>query len=168
MAETLTQLKIRVEITGLLVGDNGAQQPVNRVYEYVFADGTGTNQAESYLWRENRNLNTTNEDVDLNGSSSWKDLNGDAMALVQMSCLLVYNRDTDTGDTLTVSRPAANGVTGAFVAAGDAMTIQPGGLLLWIAPGPDKATVTAGTGDLINIAAADNSYYDLLVVGDKT
>lgn len=168
MAETIQQLKIRIEVTGLVTGDHGAQQPINYVREYVFSDGTGTNQAESVIWRAARPLNATNEDIDLNGSSTWTDLNGANSAMVQMGMLLVENLDTDTGDTLTVTRPAANGVTGMFAAASDAITVQPGGLLLWIAPGPDKATVTAGTADLINVAAADNSTYNLLIVGDKT
>lgn len=167
MAETLTQCRVYVEITGLMVGDNGVQQPVRMVYEKVFSDGTGSNQGEQILYRENMNINATNTDLDLNGSSTWKDLNGDALAMVQMSVFCLINRDSDTGDTFSVTRPAAAGVTG-MMAASDVTTVQPNGILLWVAPGPDKATTTGTTADLINLAAADNSYCDLFVLGDKT
>jgi len=86
---------------------------------------------------------------------------------VSMAVLYVENLDTDTGDSVTVTRPASAGVTG-MMAASDVITVQPGGLLLWVAP-IDKATVTATTADLINLAATDasGSNVKVLIAGDN-
>lgn len=166
--ETLNGLKVTVTIRGSVVGTDGGRQDVDITYERSFEDGTSTNQAQALFFDEVKAVAQAGEDLDLNGSATYKDFKGSALDMVQMSLLYVENMDTDTGDSVNVTRPASNGVTG-MLGASDAVTVQPGGLLLWIAP-IDKATVTANTGDLINLAAADaaGSNVKLLIVGDNT
>lgn len=166
--ETVTGLRVTVTIVGRVVGSDGAAQDVDITYDRSFTDGTGSNQAECWLYDKERAIAQAGEDVDLSGSASYVDFKGAALAMTGMSLLYLENLDTDTGDSVTITRPAANGVTG-MQAASDVTTVQPGGLYLWIAP-TDKATVTAGTADLINLAATDasGSNVKLLVVGDNT
>lgn len=166
--ETVQALKVQVIISGLVTGDDGKKQEVSINKVYNFSDGTGNNQCESWFYDASRPLNATNEDIDLNGSASYVDFKGTAMGLVQASVVYCENLDTDTGDTVTIKQPAAAGATGIFTAASDGVIIQPGGLFLWIAPGPDKATTTATTADLINVATADNSNYQIFIAGDQS
>ena len=66
---------------------------------------------------------------------------------------------------LSVTRPAANGVP-IFAAAGDACPVGPGGIFVWCSPAAG-VTVTAGTGDLLDIvnAAGASAVYDVIVIG---
>lgn len=166
--ETINGLRVVVTIRGSVVGSDGGRQEVDITYDRTFEDGTSTNQAQALFFDEVRPIAQAGEDLDLNGSTSYKDFKGNNLDMVQMSLFYLENLDTDTGDSVNITRPAANGVTG-MQAASDVTTVQPGGLFLWIAP-IDKATVTAGTADLINLAAADaaGSNVKLLVVGDNT
>jgi hypothetical protein len=167
-SETLQLCQITVKVQALVTGDDGKEQKVEIEKSYNFSDGTGTNAAQCFFYDASRSLNATNEDIDLNGSASFVDFKGSALDMVQASVLLIENLDTDTGDTVTVKQPAAAGATGIFTGASDGVIVQPGGLFLWIAPGPDKAATTATTADLINVATADNSNYRIFVLGDNT
>lgn len=166
--ETVNGLTLTVRIVGRVVGSDGAAQDVDITYERSFTDGTGTNQVGAWFYDQTRTVAQAGEDVDLNGSASYPDFKGAALDLNSMALFYCENLDTDTGDSVSVTRPAANGVTG-MQAASDVTTVGPAGLLLWVSP-VDKATVTAGTADLINLAAADasGSAVKLLIAGDNT
>lgn len=162
--ETVQFLDIDLVIRTLVTGADGAQLNKEFTRKIRFTDGTGAGQV-SQVWCDGaRPLNATNEDLDLQGTTQ-KDFAGNALDMTKLRVLFVGNLDTDSGDTVTVSRPASAGVTGMFAAASDAVTVQPSGFLLWVAPGADAGTVTATTADLINIATADNSTFDVLVAG---
>lgn len=165
--ETVNTLVLRVELKGTVTGLDGAKLEINRTYEHVFTDGTGSDQVTQVWVDQVRTLAATNEDADLNGSSSYKDFQGTALAMTGLRLIMVENLDTDTGDYLEVARPASNGVTGVFKAASDAVIVQPGGLFLWVAPGVDKGTVTAATGDLLNLLAADTSTFYVALAGTE-
>lgn len=166
--ETVTGLRVTVTITGRVVGSDGAAQDVDVSYDRSFVDGTGANQAECWFYDASRAISQAGENVDLSGSASYPDFKGAALAMTGMSVFFLENLDPDTGDSVAITRPASNGVSG-MQAASNVTTVQPGGLYLWIAP-TEKATVTAGTADLINLAAADaaGSNVKLLIVGDNT
>jgi hypothetical protein len=166
-SETINGLIVEVKIYGTVTGSNGAQQTIDITKKFTFADGTGTNQLGQVYYQAARSLNTTNEDLDVIGSASYTDFKGTALDSTQLGLIYLENLDSDTGDKFTLKQPAANGVPGIFAAAGDGIDIGPGGVFLWVSP-VDKATVTAGTGDLINVAAADNSTYKLLLGMDNT
>lgn len=161
MAETVQSLKIEVRLTGMIAGDNGTAQHVDKVYTFNFSDGTGDAQIGS-IYKATRTLASTNEDIDLHGSS-FKDFQGVALGLTKMKALLVVNNGTATGNDVTVKQPASNGVPWA-VAAGDGLNIGPGGLMLLVSPN-DGYTVTASTGDLINVATDFSGTYDVFVAG---
>ena len=162
--ERVQGLNVRVIISGQVIGLNGTVQTVSIDEQAQFVDGTGVNQIEQVFSADNRALNATNEDLDLAGTSQT-DFQGGALAMSKVRVAFFKNNDSDTGDTLTVKQPASNGVPNLFVASGDGIKIPPGGFLLYVAPGVDAPTVTASTGDLINVAKADNGSYDVLVAG---
>jgi len=165
-SETVQGLSIRIEIKGVVSSTtyDGVAQTINVVKEYTFSDGTGTDQLGQVFYDASRTLSTTSEDLDVVGSTI-KDGFGGALDMTGVKVLMVENLDTDTGDFVKVSQPASNGVPGIFLAPGDGVKVQPGGFLLWIAPGPDVATVTASTGDLITVETADVSSYKVLIAG---
>lgn len=165
-SETVQGLTVRIEIKGYVASTakDGSMQAVNIVKEYTFTDGTGTDQVGQFFYDASRTLAATNEDLDLVGSSLTDGFGGN-LDMTGLKVMLIENLDTDTGDTVVVSQPASNGVTGIFKASGDGVTVQPGGLMLWIAPGPDVATVTASTADLINVACPDTSNYRIFLAG---
>jgi hypothetical protein len=66
-----------------------------------------------------------------------------------------------------VNRPASNGVP-LFLAASDGIDVPPGGVFLWACPADGKVTVTASTGDLLNIdnsGAGTSVTYDVVIIG---
>lgn len=168
MAETVNGVKLRVELVVDVTGPyDGARQQKTFTYERNWTDGTGTNQCGQVFLDADRST-ATSEDFDLNGSTNT-DAFGQALAMAQLGLVYLRNKDTTTGRTLTLSRPASAGVTGLFAAASDAAIVQPDGLLLWVAPGPDKATSTATTADLLNLAAANAATtYDIVLIGDNS
>jgi len=161
MAETVQSFKIEVRLSGMIAGDNGAAQHVDKTYAFNFADGTGDAQIGS-IYKATRTLVSTNEDLDISGGAI-KDFQGVALAMTKMKALLVVNNGTAAGNDVAVKQPSSNGVPFA-VAAGDGLNIGPGGLLLLISPN-DGYTVTAGTGDLVNVATDFSGTYDVLVAG---
>lgn len=164
-SETVQSFYVKIEIKSVVTNTaaDGETATVNVVKEYTWTDGTGTDQVGQVLYDASRTLAATNEDLDVVGST-LKAFGGNA-DLTGVKLVLIENLDTDTGDYLEVKQPASNGVPGIFLAAGDGVKVHPGGLFLWIAPGPDVAAVTASTGDLINVAAADTSSYRMLIAG---
>lgn len=161
--ETVQNFRIELKITGLVTGSDGARKVVNLYKEVNFTDGTSTNQIGQIWEDEVRSLNATNEDIDLSGTTP--DFKGAALDMTGMRLLYVEDLDTDTGDYIDVGPASSNGITGFCAAAGDKVRVHPGGFFLWVAPGADQATVTASTGDLLNVTAADNSTYRILVGG---
>lgn len=165
-SETIDGLVIEISIKGRVLGSDGVKQDIDIQKRFSFSDGTGASQLGQVWYDASRNVNATNEDLDVSGSAI-KDFAGNNLDMNAVGLIYLENLDTDTGDKFTVKQPAANGVPGIFTAAGDGIDVGPGGVLLWVSP-TDKATVTAGTGDLINLAAADNSNCKILIGGDNT
>lgn len=126
-------------------------------------NGTASGQAD-LLFTDSRTLTaSSNEDLDLAGSllSAF----GATLTFVKLKAVIVKAASGNTNNVV-ISRPASNGVP-LFEAASDAISVLPGGCFVWVAPGAGVA-VTAGTGDLINIAnsgAGTSVVYDVVLVG---
>ncbi len=131
---------------------------------YRWASGTGANQADR-LWHDTRTIAaSSNEDLDMAGSLT--DALGGSFVLARVKAFAVVAASGNSNN-VNVSRPAANGVPWAL-AAGDGVPIRPGGMLALAAPDATAYAVTAGTGDLINIAnsgAGSSVTYKIVIVG---
>jgi hypothetical protein len=101
---------------------------------------------------------------DLAGSLS--SIYGATLTYVELKALLVVAAVGNTNNC-RLNRPASNGVP-LFLAASDGIDIPPGGFFFWACPADGKVTVTAATGDLINV---DNSSsgtgvtFDIVIIG---
>lgn len=166
MPETLSS-RINVSISGLLTNAIDLSSPVDDFLKSIaltWATGTGADQADR-LFHDKRTLSTgANEDVDLVGT--LLDGLGQTFSPARLKCLLVYNRPTNTTN-LTIKPGAVNGIAGLFGAAAHTVTIPPGGIFLVVAPTAAAYALTAGTGDLLNVAnaAGASADYDIVVLG---
>lgn len=105
-----------------------------------------------------------NEDLDLSGT--LENALGEAAVFAKVKAILVRAASGNTNNVV-IGPAAANGFTGPFGAATDRVAIPPGGAFLVAAPSAGWA-VTAGTGDLLNVAnsgAGTAVEYDIIVVG---
>ena len=164
MAETVQGLTITVEIRGIVNGTDGAQLVVDESNTYVFSNGTGEDQV-GYVWQDKaRSLDTTTEDLNLDGLT---DFQGATMTTNNnVAVMYIKNLDTDTGDRLVLGGAAANQMINWVQAANDQINIGADGLFLLISP-LDKYAITAATGDLLRVEAVDTSTYDILIAGDN-
>ncbi len=144
------------------IGTASNRVPYNKTF--ALTDGTGNGKAQS-IWSDQRTITaSSNEDLDLAGS--LVDPLGNTITFTKMKTIIVFALAANTNN-VEVSVPAANGFVGFLSAASDKAIVTPGGVLLWHSP--DGATVTAGTGDLINFAnsgAGTSVTYDVIFIGE--
>jgi hypothetical protein len=130
---------------------------------YSWTDGTGPGQA-SKVFADTRTLSASaNEDLDFAGV--LLDGLGNVLTFATIKAILITAAAANVNNVV-VSRPASNGVP-LFDAASDAISIKPGGMFMWVAPGTG-VTVTAATGDLINFlnsGAGTGVTYSIEVLG---
>lgn len=138
--------------------------PLDLRKRLVLATGAGANQADR-IWHDRRTVAASGTDsLDLAGS--LEDALGGAFTPARVKGLLVVAAEANANNVV-VTRPASNGVP-IFSAAGDAVPVRPGGLLLWVAPDATGVAVTGGTGDLIDIvnsAGGSSVTYDIVLLG---
>lgn len=128
------------------------------------ANGTGANSAD-LCFHDTRTVSASGTDaIDLAGSLAGPF--GASQVFVELRAVLVAASSANTNN-VRVNRPASNGVP-LFLAAGDGIDVPPGGVFLWSCPADGKVTVTASTGDLLNIdnsSSGTSVTYDLVVIG---
>ena len=129
----------------------------------TLATGTGSSQADM-IFTDTRTVSASGTDaLDLAGSLTGP--LGTTLTFVKLKALFVRASSGNTNN-VRVNRPASNGVP-LFLAASDGIDIPPGGLFLWAGP-VAGVTVTAATGDLINIdnsSSGTSVTYDVVIIG---
>jgi hypothetical protein len=140
-----------------------ANAPLLESIAIALSDGTAANQADR-IFSDTRTLTASaTEDLDLAGVLT--DIYSATLTFVRVKAIWIYADPTNTND-VNFTRPAANGVP-FFLAAGDGLSVKPGGLFLWQAPGTG-VLVTAATGDLITLTnggAGTSVTYKIIVIG---
>lgn len=165
-AASLTS-KIEVMVTGELVNtalDLGVQ-PVAKLVSrptVSFGNGTGAGQANVVWWDERSLSAATTEDIDLAGGG-LVDAFGAAVAPAKLRAVIIKNNSTTQVLTLFGD---ANSVPVLNTAA-TTYTLQPGGVFVGAWPALAGIAVTAGTGDIIQVANAAGSAcpYTIIVIG---
>lgn len=132
----------------------------------LLSSGTGSGSAD-LIFSDTRTVAASGTDaLDLAGSLT--SLYGTTLTFVKLKFLLVFAAAGNTNN-VRLNRPASNGVP-LFLAAGDGIDILPGGAFVWVAPGAG-ATVTAATGDLINLdnsSSGTSVTYDVFIGGTSS
>jgi hypothetical protein len=132
--------------------------------QYSLASGVGASQADRKFTDQRTLAPSANEDLDLAGS--LVDAFGAVITFVKIKAIKVKAAAANVNNVV-VKPGAANGFLGPFGAATHTITIPPNGELLLLAPVAGW-TVTAGTGDLFNVAnsgAGTSVTYDIVIVG---
>jgi len=108
---------------------------------------------------------SANEGIDLSGGLTRSD--GSALVLTKLKGIIVVV-DADGGKA-SLTQAAANGLVGLFTGASHGVFIDENDFFAWTSE--DGIAITAGTGDLLNIAevgTVDSMTYRCLVWGDTT
>lgn len=145
-----TSIALSVSATQTKALDLGeASFPVSLTKLIQLLSGVGAGQADM-IFTDTRTLAASaNESLDLAGSA-LQDAFGANMTFARIKAVIVTADAANTND-VQVTRPASNGVP-LFMAAGDGIALKPGAVFLWAAQDATGVVVTAGTGDLLNIA----------------
>lgn len=127
-----------------------------------WTSGTAIDQADK-IFHDRRSLAATSEGLDLAGSLT--DAFGATITFARIKGLLIKNRETTVGYTLTVGGAAANQFP-LFSDVTDKIAIGPDGFFFYWDPSAAGKVVTAGTGDQLKIDAGANTVaYDIVIIG---
>lgn len=158
-------VKSSVAITQTGAGDlESATARISESSTLTYTDGAGAGQA-NLQWSDERTLAASGtENLDLAGSLA--NLLG-AAVFARVKYIKITASANNTNN-VNFTRPASNGLAGIFLAAGDGVSIPPGGKFEWGDPGATGVAVTASTGDLLtvaNSAAGTSVTYRIIIIG---
>lgn len=164
-AATLTS-RVKIQLTGTLSNVLDlvtASAPLAETYTVDMESGTGTNMAD-VIWGDTRTIAaSTTEDLDVAGGG-LTDAFGTAFAPAKIKVLAVCAASGNTNNVVVGGD--ANSVPFLSTAA-TTVSVQPGGCLVLVNH-KTGITVTAGTGDIIQVAnsgAGTTVSYDVLIIG---
>jgi hypothetical protein len=147
-------------------GDLGSPRmtldPISEVLQLT--SGTDAVNKANILFSDTRTLAASaNGDLDLAGALA--DAFGATIAAAEIVAIFFKAHSGNTNN-VNVTRPASNGFGGPFLAAGDGVSIKPGEYALFVSE--SGWAVTAGTGDLLNVANSAGTTgvdYDVVIIG---
>lgn len=125
------------------------------------SDGTGAVDTADLLWTDTRTLNATTENIDLAGVLT--SVYGATITAARVKCLLIHNKSTTVGHTLTIGGAASNTFL-LFADATDKFTLGPNEIFLYWGPSAAGKAVTASTGDILKMETSHNFSYDIAIV----
>lgn len=121
-------------------------------------NGTGTDQGNEF-WSDQRTVTGASETLNIQDGSLSNSF-GTTLTLAKVKHLLIFNRSTKSGNTLTVSGDFLTSIGSATN-----IVVHPGGWLFLTSP-IDGYTVTATTADEITInPGAATITYDIAISG---
>lgn len=128
----------------------------------TLSHGTANNQADLGYADERTLATGANEDLDFRGS--LVDVFGNTINAAEITGMIFIADPTNTTN-ITIKPAAANGFNGPFGAATHTITLKPGAAALFYDPA--GWAVTAGTGDLFNVAnsAGASAKYKIGLLG---
>lgn len=164
---SLSNTRVAVEVSGthvktLDLGDGAAPFPLQAVLNLL--NGTGAAQADLAYFKTRTITASSNEDLDLAGSLT--DAYGATLTFARIKAVIIAAAVGNTNN-VRVTRPASNGVP-LFLAASDGIDVRPGGFFAWGCSDATGIAVTAGTGDLINVANSSSGTsvtYTVIIIG---
>lgn len=130
--------------------------------------GVGANQADKIYTLTNTITASGTATLDLAGLVT--DVFGVTFTIVKLKMLIVRAAAANTNN-VTIGPPASNGLAGLFGGTTPTISVMPGGVFAWAAPGTTAPTVIAATGDLLtftNSSSGTSVTYDVIVVGTSS
>ena len=163
MAITQADVNLMYSITESGTRDNGSKlDKHNLSLKFPFSDGTG-DDAIKKVWSDNvTGVGTGGTTYDLAGSLT--DVDGSAITFTTIKLIFLRASASNAGNVI-IGNNAANDFAPMFGAATHTLIVPPGGVAVLLAPDTGY-TVTAGTGDILKIAASTGTVeYDLAFAG---
>lgn len=136
----------------------------NTTVDLELSSGTGNSQCDLQYRAQRTLAASANEDLDLAGVLA--DAFGSTLTFVKVRGIWIRAATGNTNSVI-IKPASSNGFTGPFGAATHTITLPAGGVFMATAPAGGW-TVTAGTGDKINIANSAGSTtvtYDIHIIG---
>lgn len=165
MAGVRGDIRFNLDLTHVGSNDIGSpKMPVSVEKLLSLTAGTDATNKANILFSDRRTLSASaNEDIDL--AAALTDAFGATITAAEVVAIFVEAASGNTNN-VNVTRPASNGFIGPFLAAGDGVSVKPGDWQPFVSQ--TGWAVTAGTGDLINIANSSSGSsvtYDIVIVG---
>jgi len=167
MANAL-QLALVASLTGYFRGANDVANPQQdfSLHERVsLTTGTTANKADQ-VFSDSRTIAASgSESLDLAGSLT--NAFGESVTFAEVVAIVVVADAGNTNDVV-VGGASENAFAAPFGDASDKVKVKPGGFLVLAAPGDPAYAVTAGTGDLLQIANSSSGSavgYDIVILG---
>lgn len=155
-----TSISLAVDVQDVTIDAGQAKRGSARnITNVTLADGTTSGKADVNYSDPSRTLGAgASRSYDLSGALT--DVNGEAAVFAKVKLIDVINSGPGV---ITLERPSSNGLV-FLTAAGDSVPVQVGGRVSLYYPA--GVTVTAGTGDLLDITAdGSGATFSLIVVG---
>ncbi len=160
--------KISLQVSAILASALDlvtSSAPLKLDQSYTLTSGTGANQA-SNVFSDTRTLAASgSESLDLAGVLT--NAFGAVLTFTKIKAIIITAEATNTNDVV-VGGAAVNAFASMFGAATDKIKVRPGGAFAIVAPDVNGFAVTAGTGDLLQIAnsgAGTGVTYDIIIIG---
>lgn len=165
MAGVRGDIAFRLNLTQVGSNDLGSPKMALNVEKVLsLLEGTDATNKANILFSDTRTLAASaNEDIDLAGALTGAF--GTTITAAEIVAIFIAAAPGNTNN-VNVTRPASNGFIGPFLATGDGFGVKPGEWLPLVSQ--SGWVVTAGTGDLLNIANSAGSTsvtYDIVIVG---
>lgn len=160
-------LKIAANFAQTKTADfESASSAIALALSIAFTDGNAAGNADR-IWKDTRTINASaNEDLDMSGTLT--DIYGASVIFADVRAIVIIASSNNTNNVRLI-RPASNGLP-LFLAAGDGIDIRPGGMFLWACADATAVPVTAGTGDLLNVANSSSGTgvdYSIVIIGSS-
>ena len=166
MAGVRGDIALRINLTQTGTEDLGAPKLPVVVEELLsLVAGTDATNKANILWRDGVRSIAASSNADLDLAGSLSDAFGSTITAAEI-VLIFIRASADNANNVQVTRPASNGFAGPFLAAGDGVSIKPGEYAVFVSQ--SGWAVTAGTGDLLNLANSGSGsavVFDVLIVG---
>ncbi|WP_431861371.1 hypothetical protein [Azospirillum sp.] len=158
-------VKVAVKSTMVNSGTlSTATAPLDFSASYTLANGTAADQANHFFAATYTGVDSTGNSHDLAGGLT--DAFGSTTTFTAIKTLVVKAASTNSGNVI-VGGAASNAFASMFGDATDKVALKPGGILVLHDPSAAGYAVTAGTGDLLKIAASSGTVdYDLVLIGE--
>jgi hypothetical protein len=167
-AATNLAATVRLQVTGgfdSALDLTNVQAPLSYTNALAFANGIGANQAD-VLFTDTRTIGAA-EDLDVAGGALTTAF-GATVTLAELKVLIITASTANTGNIIIGGD--ANSVPIFSAAPTTAtVTLKPGGIYVFTDPSASGVAVTAGTGDIIQVApSATTQAYSVIIMGSST
>jgi hypothetical protein len=162
---TALDVNLTASYTNTTAAPGTGAVPFSLARRTALLSGVATGQADKIYTVSNTIAASGTTNLDLAGSVT--DVFGVTFTIVKLKMLIIRAAAANTNNVV-VGPPASNGLSGLFGGTTPTISIMPGGLFAWAAPGTTAPTVIAATGDLLtftNSSSGSSVTYDVTVVG---